>query len=514
MYGRNDFQGSYYDHLCSIIPQKDVLQTDILGNGFGVILKRWWNDMFLLSYSDRRSQVYFTSSHAMRMERVKQYRRYRSRIHPFSKFRNSWDGLMLVVFITKKFIFHHNTSVLFGQVSPALYYIAVIFEVIILVDLLVNFKTGYIDKEAKKVVLNAKKGLLEYCCTKLFLHCASAIPLQTIMFMRYGLEIDCCLCKTNYFVSTLRIINTVSLYRVFETTKYWIRGRASSKITHVYKFLRIIVLGFITMMQFYDLVDTIGLINIINTGELYNDSLYSILLISKFGDPETMSNYKLICYNFGRICKSLLLFTFGFRSSAYYLDKMTSLTAYIIANIFYMWCFLECFAFVNWLKFPEDQIIISQEITLNLVHCRQLPDKLCDKVKLYFAFNSSIMRKVQTMNGLYISLPKILKKEAMLSCYQKRLMKIPFFSVWPLDIIEKVVLLLKEEVYLRNDALTQPWVSGKGLMIVDVGELAVYSAQEQETGHLIDGDYFGELSLVTDMEVRMSYVVAITPCKV
>lgn len=56
-------------------------------------------------------------------------------------------------------------------------------------------------------------------------------------------------------------------------------------------------------------------------------------------------------------------------------------------------------------------------------------------------------------------------------------------------------------------------MQSEGLFIVGMGELAVYSG-DTETGHLIDGDYFGELSLVTDKEQRTSRVVAITPCVV
>ena len=51
-------------------------------------------------------------------------------------------------------------------------------------------------------------------------------------------------------------------------------------------------------------------------------------------------------------------------------------------------------------------------------------------------------------------------------------------------------------------------------MIVDNGVLAVYSKNHREQGHLIDGDFFGGLSLVTDQELCMSYVVAVTTCTV
>ncbi|XP_062531058.1 uncharacterized protein LOC101743858 isoform X6 [Bombyx mori] len=98
----------------------------------------------------------------------------------------------------------------------------------------------------------------------------------------------------------------------------------------------------------------------------------------------------------------------------------------------------------------------------------------------------------------------------MLSCYRGYIMRIPYFCDWPVSVIEDIVVMLKEKIYLANDIVAEPWIQGDGLIIVDAGELAVYSVDDEETAHLIDGDYFGELSLITDKEVRTSYVVTIT----
>lgn len=50
--------------------------------------------------------------------------------------------------------------------------------------------------------------------------------------------------------------------------------------------------------------------------------------------------------------------------------------------------------------------------------------------------------------------------------------------------------------------------------MVKAGLLAVYSSDNVETEHLIDGDYFNEMSLFTDGEVSACEVVAITHCQV
>ncbi|XP_021207995.2 uncharacterized protein LOC101743858 isoform X4 [Bombyx mori] len=250
----------YYEHICSITSKTDVLESDITGNGFVINLKRKWCDLFLLSYEDKRTRNYYTSSHAIRLERLRQFRHCIYRIHPFSKFRNFWDFLIVNVFLCNKILQHHNTSVILVTNTIIPYYIGIFFEFIIILDLFVNMNTGYVDSESREIILDLKKGL----------------------------------------------------------------------------------------------------------------------------------------------------------------------------------------------------------------------------------------------------------REIMLSCYRGYIMRIPYFCDWPVSVIEDIVVMLKEKIYLANDIVAEPWIQGDGLIIVDAGELAVYSVDDEETAHLIDGDYFGELSLITDKEVRTSYVVTIT----
>ncbi|XP_053607956.1 uncharacterized protein LOC128673840 isoform X5 [Plodia interpunctella] len=75
-------------------------------------------------------------------------------------------------------------------------------------------------------------------------------------------------------------------------------------------------------------------------------------------------------------------------------------------------------------------------------------------------------------------------------------------------------MLVKQRIYLREDMIAEVGAQSEGLVLVEAGVLAVFSAQHEEVGHLIDGDYFGELSLVTDREFRASSVVAASSCTV
>ncbi|CAH0703128.1 unnamed protein product [Spodoptera exigua] len=152
----------------------------------------------------------------------------------------------------------------------------------------------------------------------------------------------------------------------------------------------------------------------------------------------------------------------------------------------------------------------SKKKTMNVLKSLQVSDELALKVSEYFKYKSSSLKLTEARNGLYAVLPQMLKNEINLSCYFNIILRIPLFTQWPIPVLEQLTIMLKRKEYLKSDMVTVAKVSGDGLMIVHDGVLAVYSHKNKELGHLIDGDYFGALSLVTDKEVYMTYVVAVT----
>ncbi|CAH2035593.1 unnamed protein product, partial [Iphiclides podalirius] len=120
----------------------------------------------------------------------------------------------------------------------------------------------------------------------------------------------------------------------------------------------------------------------------------------------------------------------------------------------------------------------------------------------------------ENQNGCYHALPASLIKEIAISSFAKYVSRIPYFAEWPKNLIEQIVLLLVEEVYMPNDIVVEASLSSDGLIIVDVGVLAVYPASDDDVIYLIDGDYFGEISLVTTEVSATPSVVALTASKV
>ncbi|KOB75728.1 Potassium/sodium hyperpolarization-activated cyclic nucleotide-gated channel [Operophtera brumata] len=423
-----DFHESYYEHSCSVVAERDVLETDIRGTSFSA--------------------------------------------------RSSWDFFMLLVFILNKVTFHHNTSFIFSDLYRSFYYIGAGLELIIISDLFVNLATGYINQQEKKVVLDKRLGVLHYCSTKLFLHMASAMPLQWMIFLRYGSNFDCSLCKTSRFICALEIFSVLNLVRLYECSKYLSREWSSYKISYTMKSLRVFILGLLTMFQFIEMADIVTLRVMVEEGQIVSNSYVAILLRNRYGNEERSNAFLFFIIDFSRICKSILLFSFAYQNMTYYLDRIISLIAYMIASMFYLWIITEVFALICLLKYPEDRMILIKRSMVNMVRCRQLSDKVSAKLDAYYDFNFSKLKAVEGGNEMFESMPTVLRRELFMSCNSRFIMRIPYFAEWPIAIKSTI---------------------SEGLCIVAAGALAVYS-EDNEVGHLIDGDYFGELSLVTDGE--------------
>ncbi|XP_053613049.1 uncharacterized protein LOC128676760 isoform X2 [Plodia interpunctella] len=127
-------------------------------------------------------------------------------------------------------------------------------------------------------------------------------------------------------------------------------------------------------------------------------------------------------------------------------------------------------------------------------------------------------------NTIKKSLPNSLNEEIAWHGFSRFVMRIPYFSGWPREILKKIVYLVEELIFLENTVVVESGVASQGLMIVDSGVLAVYKMHNgnhfgtkpfyDEVEHLIDGDYFGQLSLVTERAISTTTIVAITTCKI
>lgn len=370
-------------------------------------------------------------------------------------FRTFWNFIILHVFVFDKVLFRYTSTFMFDVLPISLFYFGALLDLIIVIDLFISLKTGYIDYEAKRVILDANKCLIKFCTQKLFIHFASIIPFNSFLLMRYGTDASCGLCKCNRFICALKIVSSFRLFRVFEASAFVTRKRYRTRKIYFYKFLRIIVTGCSTVIQFNDIFDAFTMLVFIQANEVDRASSLGLRISIKYGvlksdDPD----YRIIVIEMYRVLNIFCMFTFGTRTKVFLLDKLASVVAYLIAAIFHVWWVLTCFALISSLVYSRDQVNKMRTNTLNLISSQQLSEHVRTKVDRYFRLRTT--QKVITMNAnrLYRSLPLVFKHETKMHTYMKLIMRIPLFCDWPLVIVEELVLILQEKVYLENDIVT------------------------------------------------------------
>ncbi|KAI5640912.1 cyclic nucleotide-binding domain-containing protein [Phthorimaea operculella] len=506
------FHESYFEHACTINTESDVLDTDIQGNGWRVKMKRAFHSCFLLSYDDERCREFFVSSHALRLERARHYRLYRGRIHPLSYFIKVWEIFYFTVLILNRVMFHINTALFYSSNTSFTIIFGMICEYLALVDIIISFKAGYLDKHNRKVILDATMGYVHFASTRLFVYAASAIPLQTTLFVRYGFE-RCVPCKANMFTCVLKLISVFTVVRLYWASSFLGRTRRSFARFHVSRCFRVVILAVLTMSQLTDFIDTVNILIMLKIEKVTKHTYLEMILKAK-KNLAKVSDFFFLAIEFCNLCKSVMVFGYGLYRNDYYLDKIFSLICHVIGVGFFTWGALETYSIVHRLKFANDEHWVRRERTKSWMRSFQLSDLIHDKVVSFYHTYLCLPSIVEKHNDLHKFLPKSLTDDIKFCTYYDFVRRIPFFSNWPIDVLEELVMLLKQDLYLEGDYVALPFTESGGLVILYAGFMAVYDARLNEVGHLIDGDYFGELSLVSDNEVQTSAVAALTACQV
>ncbi|KAK9728433.1 Cyclic nucleotide-binding domain [Popillia japonica] len=137
---------------------------------------------------------------------------------------------------------------------------------------------------------------------------------------------------------------------------------------------------------------------------------------------------------------------------------------------------------------------------------RQLPENLQRRLILYyeFRFERSYFKESEILN--YVS--EQLRQEILLHGCRKLVENVEFFRNLPLPLIIRIVSALKPDVYMVNDVIIKVNTQPVCMYFIASGCVAIYTKGGQEVCHLEDGNFFGEIGLVTE-QLRLASVVAV-----
>lgn len=103
----------------------------------------------------------------------------------------------------------------------------------------------------------------------------------------------------------------------------------------------------------------------------------------------------------------------------------------------------------------------------------------------------------------------VLRQEILIHNTRQLVENSPFFDNLPPFLIRKMISSLSIELYLEGDVVYDIGEDGLSVYFITSGSVAFFSPTKKEVCHFSDGDYFGEIALVSDMEQNYASAVAL-----
>nr|XP_034195548.1 potassium/sodium hyperpolarization-activated cyclic nucleotide-gated channel 2-like isoform X2 [Osmia lignaria] len=142
---------------------------------------------------------------------------------------------------------------------------------------------------------------------------------------------------------------------------------------------------------------------------------------------------------------------------------------------------------------------------------RQLPYPTQRRIIEYyeFRFQHRFFRETEIIH----TLSSHMRNEISMHSCRKLVENVTFFNNLPLSLLSRIVSLLRSEIFLTNDVIVRANQPGDCMYFIGTGTVAIYTNSGKEVCHLEDGAHFGEVALVMPNEMRVASVIAVEVCE-
>lgn len=459
-------------------------------------------------------------------------------IHPLSIFRKNWNILICLVMFLHQMITALVIGFYFDLIKLALNVligIDIILCVILFLEVLLLFRTGYIDKETNKIVLHPKVIARKYL-KDLIPDLIGCLPF--IYFAKFIVE------DLNGKNNGATIIYMGVLY-LFHFNRFERLMFYFSSIPIMLKFsekssilvpliIRTIYLWHWTacFKQLPQLYTT----NIESHLNSTNDSMipavkeqrrfYSEVFVDEYNWQSvqdtladdldrTFNKYTIV----NKYTRSMMITLMLAVQSGYTNDPALS------GHTMFVTAVIMCGGWIysTYVLLVMSNVIIASDISeykyeelANEIKafCRaeKLSEELTERITIYFQYkyNMHYFNEYAIMNSITANL----RKEIIMHSCSVLLTKVALFKDLSKDIVEEIVKCLKLEIYFTNSIIVQANTIGESMFFIQNGTAAIMSPSGLEFGHLSDGSHFGEVALLLKGQTRIATIIALEMCEI
>ncbi|KAL0883340.1 hypothetical protein ABMA27_016747 [Loxostege sticticalis] len=481
------FQG----HKCQLPPEK-LSPFHILSTWQKFIF-----DLTTVRSNDIRARIMFKSYAALCAEKYRQHTFYPFSIHPYSKLR-LW---LEVVFVFANLIsfsmipLHFSDSPHNINLEPDYHlYVIYVTDVLVGINIVANFLTGYIDGYTYQyVVLDLKKICFKYITTWFvvdFLKTISCLPAMIQAVIPHAIVVSFEILRLPILFFYLS--NVMQAFKVGILTKTCIEVfvYAFSYITWNIYFqfaLEYIIEGtyspenprpcsWLTMGKLWNATASVRFVYAMERAVSMLRKNSNLNLITNEGCYETF-------YTFAWVIAKLMVYHCGLK--------------YIIAAYGRESAEAKYFTMTRQIEMYMDQ--------------RKLPPRIKKKILKFYAIRYQASFFVEA--HILACVSGLLREDILMHTGRQLVRELEFLKQLPRTLLLQIGLQLKLAIFIAGDIIYKINTIGDCLYFIHKGTVAIYSESGKEVCHLEDGDFFGEIALVMKDRFRTVNVVAVTNCE-
>ncbi|KZC06814.1 Potassium/sodium hyperpolarization-activated cyclic nucleotide-gated channel 4, partial [Dufourea novaeangliae] len=443
----------HVEHTCEI-PKED----DILFLPDRTPLRKLYDFLrltLMASYRNPAARKYLGSTAFIVSERRRQLKKYMHIIHPFSMFSHCWNIVIIFVITIMEILIPYQAAFEMIQRPMAWTVVKNSLLGVCCIDMLIKMKTGYMDEEEHKVILDPKKILNRYI-------------------------------KSSTFFPDLLGSFPTDLFFI----TWWYRRKVFRKIAWQSCLFWMIPIAAMSMQRPKPPA---------NNSWVMEQELWHL----SRGDQYFSSMLRAIA-------------TF-MKSGLLQANETNMVDLYLIIGLQVLGILAPWILISRVMQFFKGTNSSRLKYQATMAQLRQymrhkhLPHVTQARITEYYEFH--FQRRYFRESEIIHTLSTQMRHEISMHSCRKLVENVTFFNNLPLSLLGRIVGQLKSEIFLTNDVIVRANQPGDCMYFIATGTVAIYTNSGKEVCHLEDGAHFGEVALVMPNELRVASVVAVEVCE-
>ncbi|XP_064213440.1 potassium/sodium hyperpolarization-activated cyclic nucleotide-gated channel 1 [Tribolium castaneum] len=454
---------------------------------------RFLKKMILITEINPNSMNFFRSTAEILDERRQQVKSGSWIIHPFSIFRLYYEIYMAIVLFLWLIYLPLDASY-DNYLTKEIFIINYCFNALGIVDIFVNFTTGYKSKKKETIVMKWSSIACNYMFSFYFLGDVLALTPELPAYAKNR--------KHDSLLDLLSLAKTVRIFtylNYLETLFNYFKIKAGAQTV-----VKMFTLAFLLI---HDLACIFPMMA--TSSEIFDTSgKIEMKLNLHISEENLATDFKsLYIRNLYTACSYILGVDIRFKFHYPWSFYVTAILGYFIGKFLLLFATVVIFNMLKSRNSLEIKYFAMMSQVDDYMKAKNFPIVVQKRLRECYLYK--YREKYFKEHGVKNFISEKLKKEINYHTCRRLVNNVQIFQSLTRELVEEILHHLKPEIYLPNDIIVKAGSEGDCMYFLASGTVAVVSPSGKEICHLEDGDYFGEICLLYSNLKRTANIIAL-----